>query len=188
MHIWGWFPSGLTGLISLQSKGRPRDFSCTMKASILQCSTFFMVQLSHPHMTTGITIALTIQTFVGKVASLIFNTVSWFVVAFLPRSKHLLIAQCIGKPRNNGDWLYSFSDRICIFRDASSGWGWEVGKLQGSFRPHHVYDGSGMVNCPSWGMKQLSGRGGVPWGLGGQSQLQAKGAGEWAGLLYLGKR
>ena len=136
-----------------------------------------MVQLSDPYKATGKTIALTIQTFVGKVASLIFNTVSWFVVAFLPRSKHLLIAQCIGKPRNNGDWLYSFSDRICIFRDASSGGGWAVGKLQGSFRPQHVDDGSGVVNCPSWGMKQPRGRG-VPWGLGGQSQLQAKRAGE----------
>ena len=48
-----------------------------------------MVQLSHPHMTAGKTIALTIQTFVGKVMSLLFNTLSRFVIAFLPRSKHL---------------------------------------------------------------------------------------------------
>ena len=51
-----------------------------------------MVQLSHPYMTTGKTIALTIQTFVGKVMSLLFNTLSKFVIAFLPKSKHLLIS------------------------------------------------------------------------------------------------
>ena len=62
------------------------------KASILQCSAFFMVQLSHLYMTTGKTIALTIQTFVGKVMSLLFNILSRFVIAFLPRSKHLLIS------------------------------------------------------------------------------------------------
>ena len=62
------------------------------KASILQCSAFFIVQLSHPCMTTGKTIALTRQTFVGKVMSLLFNMLSRFVVAFLPRSKRLLIS------------------------------------------------------------------------------------------------
>ena len=62
------------------------------KASILWHSAFFMVQLSHPYMTTGKTIALTRQTFVGKVMSLLFNTLSKFVIAFPPRSKHLLIA------------------------------------------------------------------------------------------------
>ena len=60
------------------------------KASILQCSTFFMVQLSHLYMTTGKTIALTMWTFFIKVTSLLFNTLSSFVVAFLPGSKHLL--------------------------------------------------------------------------------------------------
>ena len=60
------------------------------KASILQHSAFFMVQLSHPYMTTGKTIALTMQTFVSKVMSLPFNTLSSFVLAFLPRSKRLL--------------------------------------------------------------------------------------------------
>ena len=65
------------------------------KASILWCSAFFMVQLSHPYMTTGKTIALTIWTFVGKV---LFNMLSRFVIAFLPRSKHLLIS-----------WLQSLS-------------------------------------------------------------------------------
>ena len=61
------------------------------KASILWCSAFFIVQLSHPHMTTGKTIALTRQTFVGKVMSLLFNTLSRLVITFLPRSKRLLI-------------------------------------------------------------------------------------------------
>ena len=62
------------------------------KASILQCTTFFMVQLSHPYMTTGKTIALTIQTFIGKVMSLLFNMLSSFVIAFLPRSKCVFIS------------------------------------------------------------------------------------------------
>ena len=61
-------------------------------ASMLWRSAFFMVQLSHLYMTTGKTIALTIWSFVGKVMSLLFNTMSMFVMAFLPRSKHLLIS------------------------------------------------------------------------------------------------
>ena len=60
------------------------------KASILRRSTFFIVQLSHPYMTTGKTIALTRQTFVGKVMSLVFNMLSRLVITFLPRSKRLL--------------------------------------------------------------------------------------------------
>ena len=71
------------------------------KASILWCSTFFIVQLSHPYMTTGKTIAFTKRTFVGKVMSLLFNTPFRFVIAFLPRSKHLLIS-----------WLQSLSSVI----------------------------------------------------------------------------
>ena len=61
------------------------------KATILQLSAFFMVQLSYPYMTTGKIIALTMWTFVGKVMSLFFNMLSRFVIAFLPRSKCLLI-------------------------------------------------------------------------------------------------
>ena len=88
MNIQGWFHLGLTGLIPLQSK---RLFKHLLqyrssKASILQCSTFFTVQLSHPYMTTGKTIALTRQTWVGKVMSLLFNKLSRLVIAFLPRS------------------------------------------------------------------------------------------------------
>ena len=67
------------------------------KASILQCSAFYIVQLSHPHMTTGKTIALTRWTFVGKVMSLLFNMLSRLVIAFLPRSKCLLIL-CLQSP------------------------------------------------------------------------------------------
>ena len=61
------------------------------KASILHRTAFFMVQLSHPHMTTGKITALTIWTFVGKVMALLFNMLYSFVIAVLPRSKHLLI-------------------------------------------------------------------------------------------------
>ena len=61
------------------------------KVSILQRSTFFMVQLSHPYMTVRKAKALTVWTFVGKVISLIFYIMSWFVIAFLPRNKYLLI-------------------------------------------------------------------------------------------------
>ena len=61
------------------------------KASILRCSAFFIVQLSHPYITTGKIIALTIQSFVGKVMSLLFNMLSRLVIAFLARSKNLLI-------------------------------------------------------------------------------------------------
>ena len=61
------------------------------KASILRCSAFFTVQLSHPYMTAGKSIALTRQTFFGKVMSLLLNMLSRLVITFLPRSKHLLI-------------------------------------------------------------------------------------------------
>ena len=63
------------------------------KKSVLQCSAFFIVQLSHPYMTTGKTIALTRWTFVGKVMSLLFIMLSMLVIAFLPRRKHLLISR-----------------------------------------------------------------------------------------------
>ena len=66
------------------------------KASILMCSAFFIVQLSHAYMTTGKTIALTRQTFVGKIMSLLFHLLSRLIIAFLPRCKHLLI-YCLKK-------------------------------------------------------------------------------------------
>ena len=95
MNIQGWFPLGLTGLISLQCKRLKSLLQHhNSKASILQHSAFFMAQLSHLYMTTGTNIALTIQTFVGKLISLLFsiNTLSMFVIAFFPRSKCLLIS------------------------------------------------------------------------------------------------
>ena len=64
----------------------------TSETSALECSTFFIVQLSHPYMTTGKTVALTRWTFVDKVMSLLFNMLCRLVITFLPRSKHLLIS------------------------------------------------------------------------------------------------
>ena len=90
------------------------------KASILRHSAFFIVQLSHPYMTTGKTIALTRWTFVGKVMSLLFNTLSRFVVAFFPRSKHLLISwlqsqsAVILEPKKRKSVIVSnFSPSVC---------------------------------------------------------------------------
>ena len=85
---------GWTGWISLQSKGTLKGLlqHPSSKASIIWRSAFFIVQISHPYMTTGKTIALTRQTFVGKVVSLLFNMLSRLVITFLPRSKSLLIS------------------------------------------------------------------------------------------------
>ena len=102
MNIHGWFPLGLTGLNSLQSKTLKSLIQHhILKASILWHSAFFMGQLSHPYMITGKTIALTIQTFVSKVLSWLFNMPCRLIRAFLPRSKHLLIS-----------WLQSLSTVI----------------------------------------------------------------------------
>ena len=90
VSIQDWFPLGWTGWISLQSKSLLQHHSS--KASILWRSAFFIVQLSCPYVTTEKTIALTRWTFVGKVMSLLFNMLSRLVIAFLPRSKHLLIS------------------------------------------------------------------------------------------------
>ena len=85
MNIQDWSPCCLRdSQESLQNHN--------LKVSVLQHSTFFMVQLSHPYMTTGKTIALTRWTFVGKVMSLLFNMLSRLVITFLPRSKRLLIS------------------------------------------------------------------------------------------------
>ena len=94
MNIQDRFPLGWTAWISLLSKGLTRVFSNTavQKHQFSRHSAFFIVQLSHPHMTTGKTIALTRKTFVGKVISLLFNMLSTLVIAFFPRSKHLLIS------------------------------------------------------------------------------------------------
>ena len=73
MNIQGWFPLELTGLISLLETLKSLLQHRSSKESVLWCSTFFMIQLSHPYMTTGKIIALTRQTFDGKVMSLLFN-------------------------------------------------------------------------------------------------------------------
>ena len=82
-----WF-----GLLTLQGTLKSLLQHHSSKASILQHLAFFMVQLSHPYMTTRKNIALTMQIFVGKLMSLLFNIRSRFIIAFLPRSKHLLIS------------------------------------------------------------------------------------------------
>ena len=93
MNTQDWSPLGWTGWISLQPKGLSSLLQHhSSKASIFWCSAFFIVQLSHSYMTTGKTIALTRQTFVGKVMSLLFNMPSRLVITFLPRSKCLLIS------------------------------------------------------------------------------------------------
>ena len=90
------------------------------KPSVLQRSAFFMVQLSHPYMTPGKIITLTIQTFVGKVVSLFFNTLSRFDIAFLPRSKHLSIlwlqspsTVILEPPKIKSVTVSTFSPSIC---------------------------------------------------------------------------
>ena len=82
----GWFD-----LLTVQGPLKSLLQHHNLKASVLQCSVSFMVQLSHLYMTTGKNTAVTIRNFVGKVISLLFNMLSRFVITFLPRSKHLLI-------------------------------------------------------------------------------------------------
>ena len=121
MNIQNWFPLGWTGWISSQSK-RLKSFlqHHGSKASILWCSAFFIVQLSHPYITTGKAIALTRWTFVGKVMSLFFNILSRLVIAFLPRSKCLLIswlqslpAVILDPPKIKSLTISIFSPCIC---------------------------------------------------------------------------
>ena len=93
-----WF-----GLLAVQGTLKSLLQNHSSKASILRCSVFFMVQLSHPYMTPGKIITLIIQTFVSKVTSLLFNTLSKFIIAFLPRSKCLLISWLQHHPQ----WFWS---------------------------------------------------------------------------------
>ena len=93
LNTQDWDPLGWTGWISFAVQGTLKTLlqHHSSKASILLCSAFFIVQTSHPYMTTGKTTALTRRTFVDKVMSLLFNMLSRLVITFLPRSKHLLI-------------------------------------------------------------------------------------------------
>ena len=119
MNIQDWFPLGWTGWISFLSKGLKNLFQHhSSKASTLWCSAFFIVQLSHRHITTGKTIALTRRTFAGQGMSLLFNMLSRLVIAFLPRSKHLLMSwlqspsAVILEPQNTKSYslIVSFTD------------------------------------------------------------------------------
>ena len=94
MNTQDWSPLGWTGWISLQCKGLSRVFSNTtvQKYQFFSTQLFFIVQTSHPYLTTGKTIVLTRRTFVGKVMSLLFNMLFRLVITFLPRSKCLLIS------------------------------------------------------------------------------------------------
>ena len=94
MNTQDWSPLGWTGWISLQSKELSRVFSNTtvQKHQFFGAQAFFSVQLSHPYMTSGKTIAFIRWTFVGKVISLLFKMLSRLVITFLPRSKCLLIS------------------------------------------------------------------------------------------------
>ena len=96
-----FFRMGWLDLLAVQGTLKSLLQHHSSKASILRYSAFFIVQLSHPYITTGKTIALTRQTFVGKVMSLLFNMLSRLVITFLPRSKCLLIS-----------WLHSASTMI----------------------------------------------------------------------------
>ena len=107
-----WFPLGLIGLISLQSK-RFSSFlqQHSLKAPLLQCSAFFMVQLSHLYMTTRKTMALIIGTFVSKAVSLLFNTLCMFVIVFLPRVKCLLISWLQSPPAVTSKIIWFWNPR-----------------------------------------------------------------------------
>ena len=116
MNTQDWSPLGWTGWISLQSKGF--QFKSLLQhhssnASILLCSAFFIVQLSHPYMTIGKTIALTRQTFVRKAISLLLNVLSRLVITLLPRSKRLFISwlqspsAVILEPRKTKEFRYN---------------------------------------------------------------------------------
>ena len=122
VNIQYWSPLGWTGCIPLQSKGLSRVFPQyhSSKASTLWPSAFFMFQLSHPYMTAGKTTDLTRWTFVSKVMSLLFNTLSRLVITFLPRSKRLLISGCshhlqwfLEPPKIKSDTVSTVSPSIC---------------------------------------------------------------------------
>ena len=134
MNIQGWFPLGLTGLISLQSKQLSKVFFNTdsSKASILQCSAFFMIQLSHLYMTTRKTIALTTLTFASKVIFLhtlkcenhclrgfLYSNKFEKQILYWKESEDLIWGQALALPLNNPElllwdaWEYSTTCEFC---------------------------------------------------------------------------
>ena len=119
MNFQGWFPLGLTGLISLQSKGQEPLQHHSLKASILQCSAFFRVQLSHPYMTTGKTIAFILWTFVSKAMFLLFNrrytlytTLPWWWAWSNLRSQSWQLKNKLGMGWTGASW--NLSAPLCI--------------------------------------------------------------------------
>ena len=114
------FRMGWLDLLAVQGTLKSLLQHHSSKESVLRCSAFFTVHLSHPYMTTGKTIALTRWTFVGKVISLLFNMLSRLVIAFLPRSKHLLIswlqspsAMTLEPKKIKSDTVSTVSPSIC---------------------------------------------------------------------------
>ena len=112
--------NGLVGYLAVQGTLKSLLQHHSSKASILQRSAFFIVQLSHPYMTTGKTIALTRWTFVGKVMSLLLNMLSRLVITFLPRSKCLLISWLqspsvviLEPPKIKSDTVSTVSPSVC---------------------------------------------------------------------------
>jgi len=115
MNIQDWFPLGWTGWISLLSKGLSRVFSNTtiQKHQFFGTKLFFIVQLSHPYMTTGKTIALIWQAFVGNVMSLLFNMRSTLVITFLQVDfKGIILPGIMGKQRRWGGSAVSSSNQL----------------------------------------------------------------------------
>ena len=112
------------GLLAVQETLKSLLQHHSSKASILWHLAFFMVQLSHPYMTTGKTTALTTQTFVGKVMSLLFNMLPRLIIAFLPRSKHLLISWL----SHHLQWFWSPKNKFShCFHCFSIYWLWSNG-------------------------------------------------------------
>ena len=144
MNTQDWSPLGWTG----GSPCSPRDSQKSsptpqFKSIILQCSDFFMVQLSHSYMTTGKTTALTRQTSVGKVMSLLFNKLPSFIIAFLPRSKYLLIpwlqspSAVILEPKKEKSVTFSLIPHLFAMKwwdwmPWSSSWLYELWNIWGS--------------------------------------------------------
>ena len=108
-NIQDWFPLGWTGLLAVQGTLKSLLQHHASRASIFRCSAFFMVQLSHPYMTTRKTIIFTRRTFAGKEMSLLFNMLSILVIAFLPRSKCLLFHGC----SHHLQWFWSPQNKVC---------------------------------------------------------------------------
>ena len=118
MNTQDWFPSGWTGWISLQSKRPLKSLfqHHSSKASILQCSAFFVVQLSHIYVTSGNTRTLTRWTFVDKVMCLLFNMLSRLVIAFLPRGMLLTSSIILPLYKANNYWNHNVSIRNNFWR------------------------------------------------------------------------